>query len=231
MEPKITCEDLIGEIKLTTVYLNGKAYTAEPLLKVNGLPKKKDYVLKDGDSIHFKENVSVDDFLQANKLSYPTEQPFTVWIDDEELVLSDYGRSLYKNGQPTKGDELLSNNDQLETASKEQPKLEEILMHLQIPLKKDLLIRYNNQPLTLTKELVTVTRNGKKIDFTDLVYDGDKLQIQKRKEEPFIFQDIFRFISLDLNSITGKVELLKNGEPVSFFDELQPNDHIEITLN
>lgn len=230
-EPTITCEEFIGEIKQTEVYLNGKAYTIEPILMVNGTPKMKNYILQDGDRIEFKEHITVIDFLKSNGLSYELEQSFTVWIDDKELILSEYGRSLFKNGQPAKSDDILRDNDQLETSSKEQPKLEEVLMHLQIPLKKDLLIRYNNQPLTLTKELVTVTKNGEKLEFSDWIYDGDKLQIQKRKEEPFIFQDIFRFIALDLNNITSKVEFKKNGQPASFFDELQSNDHIEIIMN
>ncbi|GAA0291431.1 cell division protein FtsA [Gracilibacillus halotolerans] len=230
-EPSITCEELIGELKQAIIYLNGKAYPIQPLLKVNQSTKQMNYVLQDGDNIEFQEQLTLQDFLKLNGLSYELEQPFTIWIDDEQLVLSEYGRSLYKNGRVAKSTDILRDMDQLETTSEEKPKLEEVLLKLQIPLKKELFIRYNNQPLTLTKELVTITRNGEKLNFSDRIHDGDKLQMQKRKNEPFIFQDIFRFISLDLNNITSKVELKKNGQPASFFDELQSNDHIEIVMN
>ena len=230
LEPSITCEELIGEFKPVTIYLNGKPYSVQPLLKVNGSVRNKDYILQDGDIIEFQEQLTLRDFLEMKGLTYELDQPFTIWMDDEELILSEYGRSLLRNGQPTQYDDILRHNDLLKTTSEEQPKLEEVLLKLQIPLKKELLIRYNNQPLTLTKELVTVTRNGAKLEFTDTINDGDKLQIQKRKDEPFIFQDIFRFVSIDLNNITSKVELKKNGLSASFFDELQSNDHIEILL-
>src|SRR5690606_23432023 len=177
-------EELIGEFKPLTIYLNGKPYSVQPLLKVNGSVRNKDHILQDGDMIEFQEQLTLRDFLEMKGLSYELDQPFTIWLDDEELNLAEYGRSLLRNGQPAHYDDILRHNDLLKTTSEEQPKVEEILLRLQIPLKQELLIRYNNEPLTLTKELVTVTRNGDKLEFTDTINDGDKLQIQKRKDEP-----------------------------------------------
>ncbi len=41
------------------------------------------------------------------------------------------------------------------------------------------------------------------------INDQDKLEVTELKEESFLFQDIFRHISLDLANVKGKVILRK----------------------
>lgn len=226
----MSLKEFIGDTPEITVYYNQKAYQIEPKIIVNNHQVNASYLLQDGDKIEYSQQIMIKDFLQQYQISEQVNARYTIWIDDNKKVLEDYSRTLLHNGQPARLDNLLKNGDKLETYTADIPSLKELLKNLEISYQKEMTIIYNKKQLTLSKELVKVYRNGEVLSLEDFIHDQDKLQIIRQKSEPFIFQDIFRFISLDLSQAKGKVELMRNGQPATFFEELQPNDQIEISI-
>ncbi|MGN8645832.1 cell division protein FtsA [Gracilibacillus sp. HCP3S3_G5_1] len=226
----MSLKEFIGDTPEITVYYNQKAYQIEPKIIVNNHLVNASYLLQDGDKIEYSQQIMIKDFLQQYQISEQVNARYTIWIDDNKKVLEDYSRTLLHNGQPARLDNLLKNGDKLETYTADIPSLKELLKKLEISYQKEMTIIYNKKQLTLSKELVKVYRNGAVLSLEDFIHDQDKLQIIRQKSEPFIFQDIFRFISLDLSQAKGKVELMRNGQPATFFEELQPNDQIEISI-
>ncbi|QGH35354.1 cell division protein [Gracilibacillus salitolerans] len=229
-DAEMSLEEFIGETSAITVYYNQKAYQMEPKILVNNKNVKTSYLLKDGDKIEYNQKITLKDFLHHYHISEQVNTPYTIWIDDNQKVLTDYSKTLLQNGKPAKVDNLLKNGDKLETYAADIPTLKELLDKLEIRYQNEMTITYNKKRLTLSNELVKVYRRGEILSFENLIEDQDKLQIIEQRADPFIFQDIFRFISLDLSQAKGRVELKRNGQPATFFEELQPNDTIEINL-
>ncbi|WP_018933597.1 pilus assembly protein PilM [Gracilibacillus lacisalsi] len=227
---EMSIEELIGETSSITVYYNQEAFHMKPKILVNNRSVKSSYLLKDGDKIEYNQQITLQDFLHHFQIAEHVNTPFTIWIDDNKKVLEDYSQTLLHNGKPANINHPLKNGDKVETYLADTPTLQELLEKLEIHYQTEMTITYNKKRLTLTKELVKVYRRGEVLSLGDFIEDQDKLQIIEQKADPFIFQDIFRFISLDLTQAKGRVELKRNGEPATFFEELQPNDTIDINL-
>ncbi|UOQ47114.1 pilus assembly protein PilM [Gracilibacillus caseinilyticus] len=226
----MTVGEFIGELHTITVFYNQNTYQVNASLTINGRSAKMDTLLNDGDKIAYRSQITVADFLQQFQLDKNIHQDFTVWVDDQKLVLADFSKSLQLNNVQARLDQTLKNGDQLIEYSISEPTVDDLISKLEVQAYRELIITYNHKPLTLRKELVSVYRHGEVLAFDDVIHDQDKLQIKKLSTDPFIFQDIFRFISLDLSQAKGRVELIRNGNPATFFEELQPNDQIEIIL-
>ncbi|SFM09133.1 cell division protein FtsA [Gracilibacillus orientalis] len=227
---KMSLEEFIGETSSITVYYNQKAMKMKPKILVNNEKTNNSYLLKDGDKIEYSHNITLKDLLHYYQISEQVNTPYTIWIDDNKKVLEDYSQTLLHNGKPAKIDTLLKNGDKLETYAANIPPLQELLEKLEIRYQNEMTITYNKKRLTLSKDLVKVYRRGEVLSLEASIEDQDKLQIFEQKADPFIFQDIFRFISLDVSQAKGRVELKRNGQSATFLEELQPNDHIEINI-
>ncbi|WP_058307068.1 pilus assembly protein PilM [Gracilibacillus massiliensis] len=226
----MTLAEFIGETSSVTVYYNEKAFTVKPNILVNKQKISSTYLLKDGDHIEYNQKLTLQQFLKENEIVEQINVPFTIWIDDHRKEFPEYSSALLHNNVPAILDAQLKNGDKLETYTGNQPTLLELLDKMEITYQKVMKILYNNKPITLTKDLLKVYRRGEVVRLEDEIADQDKLQFIEQKTEPFIFQDIFRFISIDLTQVKGKVELKRNDQPVTFFEQLQPNDKIEINI-
>src|SRR5699024_1695497 len=114
-----------------------------------------------------------------------------IWIDDQQINMEEFSKTIFHNGRPAKLDTWLKSGDQLKTNVTESPLLKDILKKLEVVYEKQLTVIYNQRPLRLSKELLHVYRNGEELTLNDEINHQDNLQLVKRKETPFIFQDIF----------------------------------------
>ncbi|SER94967.1 cell division protein FtsA [Gracilibacillus ureilyticus] len=224
--PEMTVGEFIGAIKEMTIYIEGEPYTIQQVITVNGKQVDPGYVLKDGDKINYDHRIKISELSQFDKM----DQTFTVWIDDQKISMNEYSKRIVANGKDVSSQYLLKDGDRLEIINETKPKVQDLSEKLQMSFDTSIDIIYNGKPLKISKPLVQIFRNGEKLEQDETINDQDKLQIKKLKNEPFIFQDIFRFISLDLSKVKGKVTMLKNSEPVSFFDQLKPGDKVTISI-
>ncbi|GAB2554112.1 cell division protein FtsA [Gracilibacillus alcaliphilus] len=227
---KVSIKDLIGDWKALSVYYQGELMEIYPSVTVNEQAVSSSYILQDGDTVKHQQTLTLGSFLHDYQKEINLETPFIIWLNDHQKTMEAYNKTLLINGQPAKQTDILYDEDKIEVISAELPSLKELLEALDIRYRNQIPISYNQQPLTLTKELVKIYRNGERLSLEDHIHPQDNLQMETQKQGAFIFQDIFRFISIDLTTAKGKVELLRNGQPATFFEALQPNDKITIQI-
>ncbi|ENH95788.1 hypothetical protein J416_14173 [Gracilibacillus halophilus YIM-C55.5] len=228
--PELTVAEFIGDIEPIHILFDGQKRELKPILTVNQQSVSPTYVLADGDDVTFSKQHLLQDFIQKELSLTDTEQPFIVWIDEEKVTLNEYSQRILVNGERVNRKTPLKHGDQITYEEANNPTVQELFDHLDEKHEATLRVTYNDQPIILSKPLVQVYRAGEELTLNSQLQHQDKLQFVRHKETPFIFQDIFRFISLELSSAKGRVQLKRNGEPATFFDELQPNDTIEITF-
>ncbi|MCT2535011.1 cell division protein FtsA [Aquibacillus koreensis] len=229
-EPSITIEELVGDMPSYTIFYNDTPYKLTADLFVNDNKTEKDYVVQDNDSIKVASNKTVKEFftfIQKQDLLSKAGQ-YSITINGENKSISKYSSTLLLNGKDANLDGVLKEGDRITFKSGDVPTVKSILDDMEINTNYSLTIIYNHKPLRLEKQMVEVYREGNLLDLSDSVVSGNSIQLKKKEQSPFIFQDIFRYIDLDLSQIKGKIEILKNEQPATFFEELNRNDSISI---
>src|SRR5699024_3853382 len=82
------------------------------------------------------------------------------------------------------------------------------------------------KPVTLKQPRLKVTRDNTKLTTNSSIFQHDELSIEQNNSDSFIFQDVFRYVDLDLTRIKGKFILLKNEQPTSLDDPLSHGDQL-----
>src|SRR5699024_3674429 len=58
--------------------------------------------------------------------------------------------------------------------------------------------------------------------------DRDVLTLEEHRTSTFIFQDVFRYVDLDLTDVKGNFRSYKNGQPTTFYETLANGDNLEL---
>lgn len=230
-DPIVTIEELVGEISTFTVYLNEQKHQIKPSIEVNKDRKNLDYILKDHDKVNVIESKTVEEFLiKHNKQEILNElYTFRIYIDGEAKELPDFSTKILLNGKVAKSKTVLQPDSRIEVVNRQFPTIGNVMHALSIELYKSMSISYNGESVLLKKQAIRIFQQNKERDIDDLLHHGDKLELKPTEESAFIFQDIFRHISIDLSKVKGSVDIKKNGQATTFFEPLEPND--EITIN
>ncbi|SDN03919.1 cell division protein FtsA [Sediminibacillus halophilus] len=226
--PDITVAELLGDIPKTSISLNGTEIEMETKILVNDMEAGPDTKLEDRDNIRVETVKTVRDLLiYAGREEWlEGTEDFTVFVNGNQLLLDNIPAYLQKNNQQAKLEDKIKNGDSITYTSSQNPTVNHILEKMQLQMKYHLPITFNEEKLVLEKPAVKVTRNSRQLTEEDTINPGDHLSIEKIPHSPFIFQDIFRFATVNLSEATGNFHIYKNGEPAAFFDELAPHDEL-----
>ncbi|MEN1968186.1 cell division protein FtsA [Lentibacillus sp. N15] len=230
LDAQITLEDIVGDINPCSIYFNGQEYEITTTFYVNGIKKDKRYLLMDHDVVEWRRIRTVQDFMETLP---PAQQqvltPFHVYINNEKItVQSDERPLLYVNNEQVITNQPLKDGDKLEIKN-ERVTIGSILKHHHIPLQEVITVSFNNQTVTLQQPCNQIYRNQTLLSEDTVVTSGDRLEIKKQTPAPFIFQDVFRYVDIDLTNKTGKFKLHQNSQPAAFNDPLQDGDVLELT--
>lgn len=231
LSPSITLLELIGEGANFPIVINQKNYTMEPKMIVNGTEVKMTYMIQDRDVISWKAQMNVEDALHVSQLSFSKEQleSYTVMWKGKPVKLPYRPYSIYKNGIESSLSASIQPNDRLEWKKNAPFTLKDLLAHLNENLTKEIKVMFNGKWVVLSQDIKEIYRNGEKLSYPSIIQRYDELIIKEKKENPFIFQDIFRVVELDINTNTNKTYVLrKNDSPATFHDHIAPGDHLEI---
>lgn len=230
VEPVVTIAGLVGEVDSFTIFFNQEKYKIEPKIEVNGKSVQSDYQIQDNDNIHIIETKTVQEFFSSINKKDELDQvgDFQLVVDNKKATLENFSTRLKVNGKKVDKNISVRANDKIELIKGDQPTVQKILSSLHIPTEKKLHVTYNGKPITLTKQVTQVFLNNQELQYTDTIQSGAKITCKTVEDDEFIFQDIFRFISIDLTKIKGNVTIQKNGESAAFFDPLAENDEITI---
>jgi cell division protein FtsA len=229
--PLITVDELLGNIKSMNITLNGEALVLEQEVNINGKIVDGKKVLQDGDSISYTSAYTVESILKRLKLDHllHSNTSFTFQLNGKTFEWKKELTTILVNHKKVTYQTPIHDGDRIDIIHEDKMKLEQLLKQFNIELYNSLPVQYDSKEIMLSKPIQFIYRNGKKLSEDDYIYNGDVLTSEEHEKEPFIFQDIFRYIDLDLNKLKGKqFKLYVNGQEASFITPLAPHDKISI---
>ncbi|MGJ7035840.1 cell division protein FtsA [Anoxybacillus eryuanensis] len=227
----IQLRDLLESLPIKRVTINEQPYTIEPIVLRNGEHVSLDTVLCDRDDIVVRMPETIEQLLHATKNDDLLKQlePFTITLNGKTVTFPEWCGTMYRNGIECQRYTTFEDGDHIIVHKKKQRTIAQIAEAKQIKLYYSIPIIFNGETFTLTKSIGTFYRNGEQLEEDDLVHHEDELEFNEQKMEPFIFQDIFQYVQVDIpHGASTTFTLLKNGEPTTFYEPLAPGDRLEI---
>ncbi|MBM7542996.1 cell division protein FtsA [Amphibacillus cookii] len=230
VEPHVTIEEMVDTYHCFSITFNSEEYIIKPTLKVNGYESSPDYILKDHDDVTIEETKTLAAWLQSvGKQSLLAELSSDhVYLDNQKIELSSFSAQLNINNKKAVLNQVLKANDAITFIPAKKAAVSDLLNLLDIKTTKKLNVIFNDQKVELEKNIVSVYLGEQQLSLSDLVVPESKLTLKQADDQAFIFQDLFRFVSIDITEIKGNVSILKNSQPATFLDPLSENDVIEI---
>lgn len=229
---QITLEQLIDDAPPLTIYFNGKKETVKPIVRVNGNKKPLDYVVQDKDVIDLQQPQTVQDVIELSE-DVPAEiaansAPFTITVNKRTIALDKAQPTVYVNGKRADLTTMLKQNDELNIIPARQPTVADLLEQLKQSFYDRIHVTFNGKPVTIKQKKLTIQKNGREVTEDAVLEDRDVLTLEEHRTSTFIFQDVFRYVDLDLTDVKGNFRLYKNGQPTTFYETIANGDNLEL---
>ncbi|MEB1807833.1 MAG: cell division protein FtsA [Bacillaceae bacterium] len=227
--------DIVEEIPALQITINNDLKTVSALVLKNGNPADIGESLHERDQLVIQLPKTVKDVLTA--LQYTDEvdalTPFYVYVDEKKFNVPQE-HTLTLNGREATMHSSIKNGDTLVVRIVKKaslPTTKELLQALSVPTHQTISVFYNGSPIQMTKPSVQITRGGQTIEEGASLVLGETLSLSKVDNEPFIFQDLFRYVDVDLSpQPLQRVLVARNGKEASFSETIYSGDKLEIRL-
>ena len=223
--------DLIDSMPRKKVVINNTPYTIEAVITHNGSIVSENEWIEDHDEITCFIPETIEGLLQALQLTDLLQyiQPFSISLNGKKQTISAIKGTLLKNHIEAKAGYSFDDGDCLEIIPYNPVKLTDLAEALSIPLSYSIPITFNGKKVILSKVLAEFYRNDIQLTETDFIEAGDYISYVQHKMEPFMFQDLFRHVDIDLpQNTTSRFMLIKNDKECTFFDTVSPGDDLKI---
>ena len=229
-EPSVTIEDVVGKLPTIPFYFHDKLVALKPIYKVNGEEKDLHYILKDKDNIFIEMPKTVEEFLKSfNDDNLLEHHHFHVFVNESKVEVYQGNIQVLLNGKVVNPKTFIYENDRLTIRYPEKITVKKLLQQLEKEYWLKIDVTFNGKPITLKQQRLVIKRNEETLDEETILHHGDELTIVTNKVRPFIFQDVFRFTDIELNNVKG-YEVLRNGQPANFHEQITDGDKLEIVL-
>lgn len=230
--PFVTLGSLFDHIQAKTVTINGVTHTVNPIYKINGeVQTNLETRLVDRDRVTCEIPETIEEFLQCINMGHfvAKMKPFSIEIDEKIVTIESFSAKLYKNGLATSKDAKLENGDIVFINETIDPTLKQLMKETSFTLSQSIPVLFNGEQVTIEKSITEFYRNGEKLEDDAIIHNGDKLISKKKSVQPFIFQDVFTVVNIELpSSGTSQFILQKNGQETNFQDLIAPGDELTI---
>ncbi|GAA0455931.1 cell division protein FtsA [Alkalibacillus silvisoli] len=226
-----TIEDIIGTLENQTVILNEETIHIAPKLTLNGIDRTPFEHINDGDSLEWKSNLTVEDVLKkyVSPNIFNKNKPFEITLNGKSLLVEKKMISLQLNGHDVSMSDIVHDDDRINFTLTDSISALELLNRFDLRSNSKVTVYYNEQPIDLTSNELTIIRNNQVIDEGSFIYPDDLVEIKEQQTEQFIFQDLFRFVEIDLSELKGKgFKLYRNNEQVGFSEPIFDGDQLYI---
>jgi len=228
-QPNVTLRQLIGDIPKVTVYFQDKPYQLHPTYYVNGQEKAREYIIKDKDSITWKQTQTVGEFL--SNIQVPEGElnfSFSIYVNGEKVNIEKGETEIYINDKPAEASTQLQNNDHIKIKRAKTPRIKDLLYLRGEKFWHSIDITFNDEPVTLKQQQLIITRDSETLTEESLLHNDDHIMIEAKPLKTFIFQDVFRFIDIDLSNVSGTYQIYKNNERTSFDEVINHGDSLRL---
>lgn len=227
--PSVMIKEIIGEMQALTVYYNGKTYELKPTYFVNKNSVNNNYILKDNDQVVTKQIASIQDFFTLKvKADLNKMIPFTVNLNQREVFMHKGQTTILVNNKQVQQNYNLKDGDRISLAMATPLTVADLLKKEDMSLLKTAKVTFNGEPITLEQKQLIMTREGTELTADTKINLNDNIETEHKKNEPFIFQDVFRYVEIDLSQVKGNFKINKNGQKATFYDTVMTGDRLEI---
>lgn len=230
-QAEITLAELIGEDRTIQVSFNGKSYALGTIITVNGTIQSLDYIVNDKDEILWKKRDKVQDFFEEYFPDDSLTGTFPINVDHQEIMLKSGETKILVNQKEATMDTVLNNGDRIEIVPASTPKVKDVFREMNESYWYTIRVTFNGESVELRSPAYIVGRQGKSLGYESDLKPHDHLRLTKKAKPRFVFQDVFRYVELDLTAKTGNFKIQRNGEHAAFDTVIQDGDHLEIIWN
>ncbi|MBP3949794.1 cell division protein FtsA [Bacillus suaedae] len=233
-QASITIEDLLGDVPLLSITLNNMKMNIPASIMLNSKIVEPETHVNDRDHITVEQLSTIKELARLRHIPLKAFEPFRIHANNETWEFTEHIPTITVNGKTTTIDAKLEQHDivtidETRTDPNHSYRLDQLLKLKDIPFLKELDVFYNDEPLSLSKSIVEVYRDDKQLNLNDSIFANDRLILRTKEIEPFILQDIFTVIDIDIASFSGKkLSIEKNNEEISFSCPLVNGDRINI---
>lgn len=227
--PDVRIEDIIGDIPPMTVYFNHKEHILEPIYEVNEQVKPKEYIINDKDKINVNQPKTIKDFFVfMNRNNFDTTKSFSVFLNNKKINITKGQTKILINGQQVKSNHSLKNNDHIEIIPAKNLSTADLLIQENHTYWHTINVSFNEEKINMEQPKLAIFRNGTEIYPETTLKQDDRLEVMNKKINAFIFQDIFRYVDIDLEHVKGTFTISKNNQPTAFHDLINDGDQLAI---
>ncbi|RLQ97909.1 cell division protein FtsA [Falsibacillus albus] len=225
---KVKIIDFIDQIPTKSISINGEEHTLEMSIFKNGYKADLQEYLADKDTIEMTFPQSIEDILKV--LPMPVNlKPFRIKINRKDTFLPSFSGKVLINGNDGRLQDRINEHDSIELIPASNPSVKNIAALKQWQLSYSIEITFNGQKLKLEKPAAIISRQGTPLSSDDTLEYGDEIEVEIKTREPFIFQDLFRHVEIEMpKKACGNFKLLKNNEITTFYEEINSGDALEI---
>ncbi|SOC36617.1 pilus assembly protein PilM [Ureibacillus acetophenoni] len=227
-------QDLVDSALIKKIKLQGKPFTVQPKVLLNGLPTTLDRNLKDRDVLVINTIDTIENLLNLyNKKLINQLQPFVVYVEGKPLYLPEFTAKLYINGKPGKLQYPFYDGYTVSVEESSLPTIQNIADKLSIVLEDRITVIFQDEELLLKRTIYEAHVNGTVYQSSATIFSGASVEFkQKEQKQKWIFQDVFRFSNWQLPSdFKGQFTILRNGQSATFDTEIFGGDHLQILLS
>lgn len=231
ISPSVQIKELMDDIPEKQVVINGEKQRIIPIITCNGQTVSPEKLVEDRDVIVYEIPETIEEllsYLQKEMLLIDLK-PFQLIVDDSEITLTQYAGKISKNGLDATKYSRFEHLDEISITGVHSITVEQFLKAMKLPLKRSITVTFNGKKVNLTKENIVVFRNDRRLKENDRLFNGDQITTQQQKLQPFIFQDLFKYVDIELpEKHGGKFILLRNEQETTFYEQIIHGDECRI---
>lgn len=227
----IQIKDLIDEIPSKNISINGQDYQISARLICNGQSASPEHLIEDRDKIECIIPETIEDALITLNLKELLHalKPFRITLNNKETFIPTFSGKVFRNGIEVKPQSGFEHLDQIIIEKKQPQTIRDLAEVKQMILNQSIPVRFNHEEIVITKKITEFRRNGQLLEEHHTIRDGDSLTYEQKRLEPFIFQDLFSFVEIEMPAqANGNFKLLKNDQEVTFYEPIEPGCHLQI---
>lgn len=229
--PTVTIEEVAGITKPITVYYQQQPFELTPKYLVNDIEQSAQYVIQDKDDIVLKPGTLKEFIYLIDPALLKAQVPFKIQFNGKLEDLGSFSGHFTVNQQIAQVDQLLQDKDMIELTTNHTPTIKNVLDQLGEDIFETITVTFNEEIVTLQKLNKRILRNQAEVGLDEMIQRNDVIECEEITVEPFVFQDVFRYVDIDLTKVKGLFQIANNGVSTNFLGEIQDGDKLTITWN
>jgi cell division protein FtsA len=227
-----TVGNVIEVLPTKAVTINEKEYYIEATVIKNGKAVSLSEEIFDRDELIIENSSTLSSILKTLKLYdlIQSLKSFEVSLNGRKISIVNEDK-IKKNGINATANSIVQHGDciSIKGVLEQQNTIERLLIQEAVAISHDISVFFNGKPVHISKPLVEVKRGSELLHAKSIIHHGDELIASIKQKEPFIFQDIFRFVEFNFTAQANKtLTILRNDTNATFSTPIHTGDRLEI---